>query len=228
MHQQYNTIDYKVHSDRINAFLRAPSTSFPSNNIYGTGLFPLYIHTYYGGSGNAYIKSILETLKTYPAYSVDTAITSALPASFAQIFSQFWAYTYIPHITYSKYAITSGVNSWDNKPATTNFFSLTGLPTGQTSVDYLACRYIDFYAPNPGDYLSITVNVTSGTSTNLRNYLVLKTTGGSVIVTDISSGYYPATYSLFISSSYSYSDGSIAAINVGTSSGTINFTLNIW
>ena len=222
MHQRVNKIDYKDHSDRINAFLGAPDISLPDSNHYGAGLFPLYIYTYYGGSGNTVIKNIISGLSN-SSNTVYTAIGNALSgSSFAQMFSQFWANTYVPRVTYSNYAITSGGNIWNNKPSTNSYFTTSG-----GEVYNVSCQFIDFWVPNPGDPLTITTSVTSGPSANFRNYLVLKTTYGSAIITDISSGSYPSTYFLYVPSSYSYSDGSIAAVNTGTSGG-ITFSLNIW
>ncbi|MCL2153803.1 MAG: hypothetical protein FWH57_12805 [Oscillospiraceae bacterium] len=209
----------------INDFLRAPNKSLPNNQQYGACILPLYIHANYGG--DVTIKRIVErALYVNSSYTMDAAIDYAIKQwnvskSFNQAFSWFWAENYIPQITYWQYA--SGM---DNKPTTLNYTTLPGYPNGGAGVNFLACQFIDFYAPNPGDYLNITFNSLLGV-TNMRWFLILKQTNGSVLFTDISSDSNPSTYSLTVPTNYSYTNGSIAAVNVGASL-AVPFYLTIW
>ena len=221
MHQMVNKINYTEHTSRINAFLGTPGTSLMSTTApYGAGLFPLYIHTYYGGgtSADTVIKNIVSSIGST---SEINAIINALSGSFPLRFSQFWADTYVPHVTYSKYAITSGGNAWNSKPTTKPYSS----PISATS-NYLACQFFDFNTPIPGSYASITMNITSGIPSNLKSIAILKFTNGTIATSDFSSTSSTFTYYLYIPTGFTFTNGSIAAVNVDTAN-SVNYTLTI-
>ena len=212
-------------NSEINTFLDWTNTSLPSQNAYGACLFPLYIHIYNGG--DAVIKNIHTRLAsgTYPSYTynVYNAIGYYYSGGFASAFSGFWAYNYAPKSTYPQYA--TGMNS---KPGISQYYFISNLPNsdGPYTVNYLASQFMEFGVPSSGGYtVSVTVNVTSGTSSNLGCFLLFRTASGAFATYNMSS-LLGSIYSVVVSSAYSYTDGCVVPVNCGTS-GSISYKLTI-
>ncbi len=156
----------------INAFLNttySPLTSTTNNRHYGEALLPLYIKQNHGG--DTAIKNIVNQLST--TSNEFTAITNGMSSgTFDSMFPMFCQANYKPITSY-----TESTSSWNSSPYISQSFSLSGYPNnaGIYTVDKTACHYMNLDVPSSGSNykLDVTINITSGTASNLKCRLVM-------------------------------------------------------
>jgi len=207
----------------INAFLDATFVSLDNHSwpsLYGATLFPLYLYHHKGG--DATIKGVLTSLKNNSGYSVYNAIgvtTVGSTSGFSQVFVDFWKANYTPQITYSTYA--SGMYS---KPGLKAIYNVANYPNGEGhTLNYLSSHFMEFTVPSGSNYVGITIVPTYGTSSNMRNFLAITASSGSISMIDI-TGWNGSMYSYLVGSSFS--KGCVFPINIGMS-GVVEYELTI-
>jgi len=218
-------------NSEINTFLSQPSVSLPDNQKYGACLFPMFLHKYYGG--DAAIKNIMERLPyisssagVYDAIAYGLSL-SGYYTNFDTVFAEFWAYTYTPHVTYSTYK-----TGMSDRPATINHGTSYPNNAGPYTVNYLACEFREFTLnPSAACTVNTTINITSGTGSNFRCYLLLSKSTSTSPSMDNVTWYMSSPYTLFtfsrpLASNHGYGTGCIAAENVGKSA-SIQYKLTV-
>jgi len=215
--RQYGATGYVFFAGWVNSFLTYPVYSLATNIdeiVYGSALFPIYIHQRYGSSGDYVIQSIITEIASLSFTNVYTAISNALSGeSFESVFSWFWANNYAPKWTYPQYA-----NYLINKPTVSASWPSGSYPnnSGPYIVASLACQYIDFELPTTSNKLYVTIN---GPPLYFNCFVIIKLTTGAITLCDVTSALSSMATVLIPSNASTNDKGVFAAVNTGRAGG---------
>jgi|GEM_PF-2473161 len=208
----------------LNTFLSSPETAFAIWKYPAVAL-PLYLYIYYGG--DAIIQAIVESTENSinVIQSISYLTQSYSGNTFEQVFARFWADNYTPQGTYSSHSSGNSINA---KPDIAHNYG-NSYPTNDnlSGLSPLSSTFREFNAPPSGTSwdITLTINTTSGTASNLGVYLLMRISDTLALQKSIS----PSSSTLkttILSSTTAYNKGCVMPVNFGTS-GDISCSLTV-